>query len=195
MAFSVVAPERRVIRRYCRRSHMNLLMFVLFCATFFLLASVAFSSSVTKILVLLRDRTIFQVYCSFILISFLMSLSFAITNLTPWYRVYLVLVHVLFIPAYALVFDQGYPYKNFVKRLLLLPFLLQIFFVLANWDKEPSFFAYLWFPFCLVEYNPFPLSSIMGLLGMSFFLYFDKRWRCGTPSSTRSRGRRRNGAS
>ena len=154
---------------------MNLLMSCFFGATLLLLAGVSLSSSATKIMVLLRKRTMFQVYCLFIFMSAIITFAtFVVDNLILWYGIYLAIVHFLFILSYSLVFDQEYPYRNFVKILLLLPFFIQIFFVLVNWDKEPSFFAYVWFPFYLVEYCPFPVSTLIGLLGLSFFLFFNK---------------------
>lgn len=151
---------------------MNLLMSSLFCATLLLLVRVSLFSSVTKIMELLRERTIFQVYCLFIFTSMLITFAtFVVENLNLWYGIYLAIFHFLFIPSYSLVFDQEYPYRSLVKILLLLPFFIQIFFVLVNWGKETSFFAYVWFPFYLIEYSPIPVSTFIGLLGMSFFLW------------------------
>lgn len=61
---------------------MNLLMSSLFCATLLLLVRVSLFSSVTKIMELLRERTIFQVYCLFIFTSMLITFAtFVVENL------------------------------------------------------------------------------------------------------------------
>ena len=75
---------------------MNLLMSCFFGATLLLLAGVSLSSSATKIMVLLRKRTMFQVYCLFIFMSAIITFAtFVVENLILWYGIYLAIVHFL----------------------------------------------------------------------------------------------------
>ena len=150
-------------------------MAILFCATFLLLAGACCSSSASKIMVLIRTEKVFQVYCLFILTSLLITLMVFMVfipenNLTLWYGVYSAVLQFLFIPSYALLFDRKYVRRAYIKVLLLLPFFLQILFVVINWNVEPSLFAYMWFPFYLIRYYPFPILAVVGVLEMLVFL-------------------------
>ena len=135
---------------------MNLLMSCFFGATLLLLAGVSLSSSATKIMVLLRKRTMFQVYCLFIFMSAIITFAtFVVENLILWYGIYLAIVHFLFILSYSLVFDQEYPYRNFVKILLLLPFF--IFLPLSLLIIPPPYSFVKRFHFVIKPKNAFKL--------------------------------------